>query len=133
MPAVRSSRRASASARARGNLAQNGLPDEWIDLDDFARMVAAVEGVIEEWCGTPAATSQLQQFLTADDHGRCSQLAKVVCKPPRALPSPWRAPWPLYSLWLGRFEHTTGECPDRSAMLHWATISPRSGLRARGE
>ena len=41
-------------ARA-GNLAQNGLPDEWIDLDDFARMVAAVEGVIEEWCGTEDA------------------------------------------------------------------------------
>ena len=41
-------------ARA-GNLAQDGLPDEWIDLDDFARMVAAVEGVIEEWCGTEDA------------------------------------------------------------------------------
>ena len=34
-----------------GNLAQNGLADEWIDLDDFGRMVQALEGAVKEWCG----------------------------------------------------------------------------------
>ena len=34
-----------------GNLAQNGLADEWIDYDDFLRMVQALEGAVKEWCG----------------------------------------------------------------------------------
>ena len=34
-----------------GNLAQNGLADEWIDLDDFGRMVQALEGAVKKWCG----------------------------------------------------------------------------------
>ena len=34
-----------------GNLAQNGLPDEWIDVDDFRRMVEVLTSVIEIWCG----------------------------------------------------------------------------------
>ena len=38
-----------------GNLSQNGRADEWIDLDDFGRMVQAVEGAVKEWCGVCAA------------------------------------------------------------------------------
>ena len=34
-----------------GNLAQNKLSDEWIDLDDFHKMVEVLERVIREWCG----------------------------------------------------------------------------------
>ena len=40
-----------------GNLAQNGLADEWIDLDDFIRFVRALEGVIERWCGLMKTTT----------------------------------------------------------------------------
>ena len=40
-----------------GNLAQNGLADEWIDLDDFMRFVRVLEGVIARWCGLIETTS----------------------------------------------------------------------------
>ena len=34
-----------------GNLAQNGLSDEWIDLDDFDQMVDALVALVDRWCG----------------------------------------------------------------------------------
>ncbi|NQW08552.1 MAG: M20/M25/M40 family metallo-hydrolase [Alphaproteobacteria bacterium] len=35
-----------------GNLAQNGLCDEWVDVDDFVRLVQTTAVVIADWCGT---------------------------------------------------------------------------------
>ena len=35
-----------------GNLAQDGLVDEWIDLADFERLVKSTTLIIERWCGT---------------------------------------------------------------------------------
>eukprot|EP01045_Picozoa_sp_COSAG04_P030960 COSAG04_NODE_5558_length_1570_cov_7.263766_1_plen_178_part_00 len=34
-----------------GNLAQNGLHDEWVDAEDFVKLVYATAQVIEDWCG----------------------------------------------------------------------------------
>ena len=33
-----------------GNLAQNNQVDEWIDIDDFSKMVAVTKKIIERWC-----------------------------------------------------------------------------------
>lgn len=35
-----------------GNLTQNGLVDEWVDVADFRRAVAVVAAIIVEWTGT---------------------------------------------------------------------------------
>jgi acetylornithine deacetylase len=34
-----------------GGLAMSGLPDEWVDLADTRRAVAAVAAVVADWCG----------------------------------------------------------------------------------
>ena len=61
-----------------GNLAQNGLADEWIDLDDFGRMVEAVTGVVKEWCGT--CTDD-----TTGASGSATAPARATCKRARAV------------------------------------------------
>ena len=33
-----------------GNLAQNGLLDEWVDVADFVNLVKATAVIIAEWC-----------------------------------------------------------------------------------
>ena len=35
-----------------GNLAQNGLADEWVDVEDFVKLVHVTAQIIEDWCGT---------------------------------------------------------------------------------
>ncbi|MBM3649291.1 MAG: M20/M25/M40 family metallo-hydrolase [Alphaproteobacteria bacterium] len=35
-----------------GDLTQNGLTDEWVDLEDYLRAVKVVAAVIAGWCGT---------------------------------------------------------------------------------
>ena len=37
-----------------GNLAQNGLHDEWVDTEDFVRLVLTTAEVIGSWCGVAA-------------------------------------------------------------------------------
>ena len=61
-----------------GNLAQNGLADEWIDLDDFGRMVEAVTGVVKEWCGTRTDD-------TTGASGSATAPARATCKRARAV------------------------------------------------
>ncbi len=34
-----------------GNLAQNGLLDEWVDVEDFVNLVKSTAVIIAEWCG----------------------------------------------------------------------------------
>ena len=34
-----------------GNLAQNGLLDEWVDVEDFVNLVKTTAVVIADWCG----------------------------------------------------------------------------------
>lgn len=34
-----------------GDLTQNGGHDEWVDVDDYVRCVAATAGIIAAWCG----------------------------------------------------------------------------------
>jgi hypothetical protein len=34
-----------------GNLAQNSMADEFVDVDDFVRLVTVVAGIMEDWCG----------------------------------------------------------------------------------
>ena len=34
-----------------GDLTQNGRADEWIDVADFLRMIAATTRIILDWCG----------------------------------------------------------------------------------
>lgn len=34
-----------------GNLTQNGLTDEWVDLDDYRKAVEVAAAVIDGWCG----------------------------------------------------------------------------------
>lgn len=40
-----------------GDLSQNGLTDEWIDLDDYFRTIDVTAAVILGWCGSPRAVS----------------------------------------------------------------------------
>lgn len=35
-----------------GNLTQNGLTDEWVDVEDYRRAVEVVSDIIAGWCGT---------------------------------------------------------------------------------
>ena len=35
-----------------GNLTQNGLTDEWVDLEDYRRAVEVAAAIIDGWCGT---------------------------------------------------------------------------------
>ena len=35
-----------------GNLAQNGLTDEWVDLEEYRRAVEVAASIIRGWCGT---------------------------------------------------------------------------------
>lgn len=37
-----------------GNLAQDGHVDEWVDLDDYDRLVESTALIIERWCGAAA-------------------------------------------------------------------------------
>jgi len=37
-----------------GDLTQNGSRDEWVDAEDHVRFVAAIAGIIANWCGTSA-------------------------------------------------------------------------------
>ena len=37
-----------------GNLAQNGLSDEWVDLADYERLVRSTALIVERWCGEGA-------------------------------------------------------------------------------
>lgn len=34
-----------------GNLAQNGLADEWVDVEDFIKLVLSTAEIIADWCG----------------------------------------------------------------------------------
>jgi len=34
-----------------GDLTQNGLTDEWVDVDDYRRAVKVVAAIIDGWCG----------------------------------------------------------------------------------
>jgi acetylornithine deacetylase len=36
-----------------GDLTQNGRHDEWIDVDDYLRTIAATTAIILDWCGHP--------------------------------------------------------------------------------
>jgi acetylornithine deacetylase len=38
-----------------GDLTQNGRRDEWVDVDDYLRTIAAATAIILDWCGTPRA------------------------------------------------------------------------------
>jgi len=38
-----------------GDLTHNGRTDEWIDVADYLRTIAAVTGVIRDWCAAPRA------------------------------------------------------------------------------
>ena len=38
-----------------GDLTHNGRTDEWVDMADYLRTIAAVTGVIRGWCGAPRA------------------------------------------------------------------------------
>ncbi|WP_375573278.1 M20/M25/M40 family metallo-hydrolase [Ahrensia marina] len=40
-----------------GDLSQNGLTDEWIDLDDYFRTIDVTAAVILGWCGSSRAVS----------------------------------------------------------------------------
>ncbi len=35
-----------------GDLTQNGLTDEWVDLEDYRRAVEVIARIIDGWCGT---------------------------------------------------------------------------------
>jgi acetylornithine deacetylase len=35
-----------------GSLTQNGLTDEWVDVDDYRRAVKVAAAIIADWCGT---------------------------------------------------------------------------------
>ncbi len=35
-----------------GDLTQNGLTDEWVDVEDYRRSVQVAAAIIEGWCGT---------------------------------------------------------------------------------
>lgn len=39
-----------------GDLTQNGRRDEWVDLQDYLRTIAATTDIILDWCGTPRPT-----------------------------------------------------------------------------
>ena len=43
-----------------GNLAQNCLSDEWIDVADFERLVRSTAVIIERWCGTVAGQRSVE-------------------------------------------------------------------------
>ena len=34
-----------------GNLSQNNLVDEWVDVEDFVKLVYVTAEVITDWCG----------------------------------------------------------------------------------
>ena len=34
-----------------GDLAQNGLHDEWVDVEDYRRAVEVAAAIIDGWCG----------------------------------------------------------------------------------
>ena len=34
-----------------GDLTQNGLTDEWVDVEDYLRAVKVAAAVIDGWCG----------------------------------------------------------------------------------
>ena len=34
-----------------GDLTQNGLTDEWVDVEDYRRAVKVVAAIIDGWCG----------------------------------------------------------------------------------
>jgi len=36
-----------------GDLTQNGHHDEWVDVDDYLRTIAAATAIIVDWCGAP--------------------------------------------------------------------------------
>ncbi|MEM8664499.1 MAG: M20/M25/M40 family metallo-hydrolase, partial [Pseudomonadota bacterium] len=38
-----------------GDLSQNGRHDEWVDVADFERMVAATTAIVRAWCESPRA------------------------------------------------------------------------------
>lgn len=40
-----------------GDLSQNGRTDEWVDLDDFHRMVAVTARILRDWCGGAAGAA----------------------------------------------------------------------------
>ena len=35
-----------------GDLTQNGLTDEWVDVEDYRRAVEVAAAIIDGWCGT---------------------------------------------------------------------------------
>ncbi len=41
-----------------GDLSQNGRHDEWVDADDFVRMVEVTSAIVADWCRRPADTNR---------------------------------------------------------------------------
>ena len=48
-----------------GNLTQTGCTDEWVDLDDFMNLVAAIASIVVEWCGKGTAPSDHEDLATS--------------------------------------------------------------------
>ena len=59
-----------------GNLAQNGLSDEWIDVDDFERLVTSIARFLERWCG--ATEGAVEAAPSAAGHKRKAEAGHGV-------------------------------------------------------